>query len=281
MAQTFGFSNGAASSSSGTTFAAGGEDVLKALLQQLLGGGTPEQRAEQARRIEEINAVRQQRGDYSKEAALADSQAVSARESRLALEKLVPSISRAAEGAGTSASSMRALLLQDAAQRAAESAAALGLKASVDYGNISTGLSGVLNSLTQQNNPITKALIDALAISKGQNSTSVGDSRGAVSGGSGTGFVGGQVGLSPSQTGWAGTGLDKPFVRTPSEPNYGESITEDQWQRIHAPYSNAAYSQPISQADWNALVNLGNSNVTANRNAGNTWGGDSWGDYQF
>lgn len=158
-------------SSSGTNFAAGAEEALRILLSQLLGGGTPEQRTEAANRATEVQAVRGQRGDYSKEAAFTDAQGVMAQQTRLAMEKLLPSLVRSAEGAGTSQNSMRALLLQDAANKSAESASALGLKASVDYGSIGSGLSQILASLTQQNSPVTKALIDAINLSKGQTST--------------------------------------------------------------------------------------------------------------
>lgn len=166
-------SNGSSSSSTGggTTYAAGGEDALRTLLAQLLGGGTPEQRAAEALKQQQVQSLQGQQGDYSKQAAFTDAQGSVDQASRLALEKLIPSITKAAEGAGTSASSMRALLLQDSANKAAESASALGLKASTDYGNISNGLSQILASLTK-GNPVTDALIQALQISKGTEGSS-------------------------------------------------------------------------------------------------------------
>lgn len=158
-------------SKSGTTFSAGGEDALSQLIALLLSGGTAEQKQEKATRQGEVATVQKARGDYSKEAAFADAQGAVAQQSRLAMEKLLPSITRSAEGAGTSQNSMRALLLQDAANKAAESASALGLKAATDYGGITGNLSSVLEALTRPTNPVTAALLQALQISKGEQST--------------------------------------------------------------------------------------------------------------
>lgn len=191
-------SSGTSGSSSSTNFSAGGEDALRQLLAQLLSGGTAEQREQAAERRSEIGAVRGNRADYTKEAAFADAQGAVAQQSRLAMEKLLPSLVRSAEGAGTSQNSLRALLIQDAANKAAESSAALGLKASVDYGNISTGLSGVLEALTRPNNEVTKALIDSINLSKGQQSVSQSASGSASSRASdGTAYA--TRGGSPSQ----------------------------------------------------------------------------------
>ena len=180
---------GQSQSTSGTNFYAGGEAALKQLIEQLLGGGTAEQRAEQIRRLEEVQNVRGQRADYTKAAAFADAKGAQNQQSRLAMEKLIPSIMAAAQGAGTSQSSMRALLMQDAANKAAESAAALGLKASVDYGNISGGMNQVLEALTRQGNPITDALLKALEISKGSNSNQISGGSSSSSGQSAYGNV--------------------------------------------------------------------------------------------
>lgn len=170
-----GFSSSGSSgqtSTSGTVYAAGGEDILAKLLQQLLAGGTPEQNKQRAAREREIVDTRDIRQDYSKQAAFADAAGLISQQQRLALEELVPSINRAAEGAGTSAGSMRALLLQDAATKAAEAASAAGVKTAVDYGQIAAGLSNTLEALTRPSNETTDALLKALEISKGSRSES-------------------------------------------------------------------------------------------------------------
>lgn len=104
---------------------------------------------------------------YTKEAAFADSQAAMQAQIAKALESTMPQLVRASEGAGTSQSSMLALLQQQAASDAANQAATLGIKTAVDYGQIATGL---LNAATQSAgtaDPITAALLQALSTAKG------------------------------------------------------------------------------------------------------------------
>lgn len=145
--------------------------ALMSLIQQLMGGGTQAMANDQAARKSEINKVTQQRAGYSKEAAFSDAQGLIAQTMRRAMEQLVPSITRAAEGAGASQSSLRALLLQDAANKAAESSAAQGLNAAVQYGGIASNLSQVLEALTRPDNTVTNALLQALNIAKGATQT--------------------------------------------------------------------------------------------------------------
>lgn len=141
--------------------------ALQLLIQQLMGGGTQQMANDMAARKGEINKVTQQRAGYSKDAAFSDAQGLMAQTMRRVMEQLVPSISRAAEGAGASQSSLRALLLQDAANKAAESSAAQGLNAAVQYGQIGANLSQVLEALTRPDNTVTNALLNALSIAKG------------------------------------------------------------------------------------------------------------------
>lgn len=170
-------------SSSGTTSQQGGSstkqtmqqsnmdpkslEALQQLIAQLLGGGTAETARGEAERAREIQAVRGQRAGFTREAALADAEGAMSQQMRQVMEQLVPSLTRAAEGAGTSQNSMRALLLQDAAARAAESSSALGLNAVSQYGQIGSSLSSVLEALTRPENAATQALINALGIAKG------------------------------------------------------------------------------------------------------------------
>lgn len=272
MAKTvLNMSDGSSSSSqtSGTNYSAGGEDALKQLLLQLLGGGTAEQRAEAANRATEVQAVRGQRADYTKEAAFTDAQGAMAGESRKALEKLIPSITKAAEGAGTSASSMRALLMQDAANKAAESAAALGLQASVNYGQIGSSLSSVLQSLTAQTNPVTKALLEAIQLSKGQEST------GTTSGGSSRATAGAnQSGLytsspGPSQTGWKDPFLNgAPLIRPPEQGMSGVWGAQPVYTN-----PNGAFLEGDSLGE---LLAQGNSNINAKQSSGQSFGSNGW-----
>lgn len=146
--------------------------ALEKLIAQLQGGGTAAMQQDRSTRSAEIAALQGQRSGYSKAAAFADSALVMDQQRQQALAQVLPSITRAAEGAGTSRNSMRALMLQKEAQQAAQSAAALGLKSATDYGNISNGMSNVLANLIGQNDPASAALLSALGIAKGaQTST--------------------------------------------------------------------------------------------------------------
>jgi hypothetical protein len=146
--------------------------MLQVLIQQLMSGGTQQQIEDKAARKTEINNVTQQRAGYSKEAAFADSQGLMAQTMRRVLEQLVPGINRGAEGAGTSAGSMKALLLNDAATKAAENASANGLNAAVQYGGVANGMSGILEALTRPNDATTTALLNAFQVLKGANTAS-------------------------------------------------------------------------------------------------------------
>ena len=141
--------------------------ALQTLIAQLMGGGTQQMANDAAARKGEINKVTQQRAGYSKDAAFADAQGLIAQTMRRVMEQLVPSISRSAEGAGASQSSLRALLLQDAASKAAEASAAQGLSAAQGYGTISANMSQVLEALTRPDNTVNNALLSALQIAKG------------------------------------------------------------------------------------------------------------------
>lgn len=141
--------------------------ALEGLIAQLMGGGTPEQQRERALRERQIDETRSIQNNYSKEAAFADAKGAMSAQLTAVLAELLPAITRASEGSGTSQSSLRALTLQKAGQQAADSAATLGLKASTDYGSIATSLAGVLEALSRPTSEATNALINALNTAKG------------------------------------------------------------------------------------------------------------------
>ena len=140
-------------------------------LQKLIASLGAQQAASQATTQQAATTAKKGAEGYSKEAAFADSAAAVNAQMRAALLELMPSIVRAAEGAGTSQSSMRALLTQDAAQKAADSAAQLGIKAAVDYGQLQQGLLNSLANLNQTGDATTNALINALQVAKGAQVT--------------------------------------------------------------------------------------------------------------
>lgn len=141
--------------------------ALEAYIAQLMGGGTQQMANDQAQRQNEINRTRALQAGYSKEAAFADAQGLISQTLRRALESQTATIVRAAEGAGTSQNAMRALLAQDAAQRAAESSSVAGLQAAGQYGQISSSLAGTLEALTRPNDTVADALAAAFNAAKG------------------------------------------------------------------------------------------------------------------
>ena len=150
--------------------------ILNNLIQQLLGGGTPDMQNQRGIRDNARRDAQDIRGNYSKDAAFSDSQGLVSQQMRRVLEQLLPSINRASEDAGSSGGALRALLMQDAASKAAESSSALGVKTAVDYGNIASNLTQVLERFTTMDNSATQALLGALGLSKGATVNTTGAS---------------------------------------------------------------------------------------------------------
>lgn len=140
----------------------------------VIRGGTEEQRATSEARSQEIKRTRSQQGDYSKDAAFADAQFLIDKAITDSLDKAMPGIVAASEGAGTSKGSFRALALQNAAQEGAIEGGALGAQLSVQYGQIFNQLESLLVELTKQDpNSPAALLLQALQASKGMVQTGV------------------------------------------------------------------------------------------------------------
>lgn len=99
---------------------------------------------------------------FSKEAAFADAKALMDQRSQIEAERNQPAIQRAVEGAGTSGSSMSALLAQRAARDTAQSSAALGAEQAKAYGGITANLSGTLAQLVASGDPRARLLASIL-----------------------------------------------------------------------------------------------------------------------
>lgn len=128
-----------------------------------------------AQRQLEIERNRALQGEYSKAAAMVDAQNLTGYFQRKMMEEAMPSITRGAEGAGTSQSTVRALLAQKAATQTAENAAAAGTQLAVSYGGINTQLAGVLEALTRSdpNSPLAM-LLNAIGLTKGATQSTSG-----------------------------------------------------------------------------------------------------------
>lgn len=236
--------NQSGSSSTNTTTASQNMDqqsfkALQELISVLQGGGTADMQRANAQRQQEIEANRVARGGYSKEAGFLDAQGAMAQQLRTVLEKLVPTITRAAEGAGTSQNSMRALLTQDAANRAAESSAALGLNAATAYGGLQAQFGSILEKLTQGDDPATKALLDALNIAKGAMTNSQQQSHTTSQGTSSTNSA---QQSTQNQTQNQVRGPVSVSAPAPAEPGiYGFSVTPNELQN-----EGLAWTDPYS-----------------------------------
>lgn len=173
--------------------------ALNTLIQQMLGGGTKEMAKDEAVRKGEINNVQGQRAGYSKEAAMGDAQGLISQQLRMAMEKMLPSITRAAEGSGTSGNAMRALMIQDANTRAAEASSAAGVQAAIGYGNVAGNMNNTLEALTRPNDAASNMLLNLLNIAKGAVTNSTVNTTGTKSG-SGTSQESGITGTNEVKT---------------------------------------------------------------------------------
>lgn len=118
-------------------------------------------------RLEEIATNQGIRADYSKENAFADAQGAMNATLSQALRQSMPTVTAGIDAAGTSGGALSALLTQQMAEDAAGQAAQLGLQAAINYGQIQTGQSNVIESLLGQGSEATNALLQALGIAKG------------------------------------------------------------------------------------------------------------------
>lgn len=166
-------------------------------------------------RASTIDQQQQTQADYGKSDAFADAQGLMDNAIANILADRMPSLTMAAEGAGASASSMRALLLGNIMNEAASEASALGARQAVEYGNINSQAGAVLEQLTRTDPAALNALVDAMRLrtetklrteaAKPQRQRQVFNNT-----------RGGQVGAAPTKSG--GTGGLAQAVFLPSNP---------------------------------------------------------------
>lgn len=218
----------------------------------IIKGGTEEQRAVSDARLEEIARNRETQGKYSKEAAMADAQALSSYFSRILSEQQMPGILRAAEGSGASQGTTRALLTQQAIQRNAENAAKVGIDAAVGYGGINNQLASTLELLTRQDpNSISNQLLEALGIGKGIVQSQVGvqntqSSQTAKTNQTQVQNQGQQVQQTSRDVGGQTGGLGYTAATGYSEPA-AQSANSWGYVEAHDPYSNIDFRSSYDQ----------------------------------
>ena len=155
------------------------QQSLDALIRMLLQGNAPGYSTGQRESV--MPLLQNLLQDYSKQNAFGDAQGLMALTLQKAMEQNMPAISRAIEGAGTSAGSMQALLAGNAARDASLAASALGAEQAKSYGNISANLMQLLDTITRPDTAILGALVQALNVAKGGNTTRRSSSSGTES----------------------------------------------------------------------------------------------------
>lgn len=155
------------------------QQSLDSLIRMLLQGNAPGYSTGQRESVYPMLQGLLQ--DYSKQNAFGDAQGLMALTLQKAMEQNMPAISRAIEGAGTSAGSMQALLAGNAARDASLAASALGAEQAKSYGNISSNLMQLLETVSRPDTAIMGALVQALNVAKGGNTTRQASSSGTES----------------------------------------------------------------------------------------------------
>lgn len=241
---------------------AGGSGTLDSLINELLSGSNSSIANQEATRAQALQTLMAQMGAFGKDSALADAQGAMQAQLAEALKQLMPTITRAAEGAGTSANSMRALLTQDAASQAAAKAALLGLDNLQAYGQIQAGYAPSIANMTQIDTSaldvITRLLQLQQASSASGGSTGSGGGRSVSSGGS----------YSPwsqyyAQSNAQSSEYDKWVAQN--------RLRDNQGMVSGGPlYTDSQYFNSLSSDTLNALVGQNSYSQTFNEN---------WGDY--
>jgi len=145
--------------------------TLQDFIAQLMSGGTASQKGEIQKRDAMTQFVTNLLGLVSPEQAKADAQGLMSLNLQQSMEKQMPALQKAIEGAGTSASSMQALLANRIAQDAALNASALGGEQQKAYAQSRAQLASLLEAFTRPQNTVENTLIQALGALKGAVTT--------------------------------------------------------------------------------------------------------------
>lgn len=183
-------------------------EALQTLIQTLQSGGTEGMKSQASAKKAGIEQINTALGSYSKSAAFQDALDLVGASLDKAMLAQKPAITRAVQGAGTSASAMQGLLATNAAESASLQAGALGADQAKSYGQITSSLLNTLMSATSSSDPAVTELLKALDLSRVQtqqntsSSQSVGTSTDGGQGGSagGGGIAHGSGGSSGSSS---------------------------------------------------------------------------------
>ena len=149
-------------------------DILRNLIGTLQGQYSKQVTSKQQQSSNLEGLVTSLLQDYKKNSAFEDAKGLMALNIQQGLEKGTPAIARSIESAGTSASSMQALLAQKLATDSALNASALGAQQAGQYGNILANLLSVLqkNSTDNQDTQTLQGLLGAMQLLRGARTSS-------------------------------------------------------------------------------------------------------------
>lgn len=194
------------SSSSFAGLSTSDQASVRALIAQLLGGGTPDYQALRAKRMANMADLQALARDYTNEAAFSDAAALMELNLQQSMEKQMPAIAKAVQGAGTSASSMQALMSNKIAQDAALGAGALGAEQAKAYAAALANMQGTIENYTRGGDEMAQHLVNALGLLRTQTSQSTqqSSSSGYSDSGGGRGSSGGGSKLGDKTGGTTG-----------------------------------------------------------------------------
>ena len=167
------------SQSSGSSFSGiSNPEGLAALMNYIRmqgAGGSPDYLAQRAKRDQAYQNAAEFQNDWTTEAAFHDAAQLMSLNLQQSMEKQMPAISKAVQGAGTSASSMQALMSNKIAQDAALGAGALGAEQAKAYAQAQASLQGTLEKFTNidlSNETNFLRALDLLKVATSQQSSS-------------------------------------------------------------------------------------------------------------
>ena len=154
-----------------TLYAPQDEALIRTMLQQLMGDGTPQQQEERKRRDLALQNIYSLLGQVSPEAAKADASGSVSLALQRILEKNMPAISRAVEGAGMNTSTMQGVLSSQMARDASLAAQDAQARQEQAYAQQRSNLAQMLDPLTRQQASQSGEAVQLLNLLRGANRT--------------------------------------------------------------------------------------------------------------
>ena len=223
-------------------------DPYSALLQLISQQLIPDYVRQQNNQEQETLNAQALQGQYSRENAVSDSTNAVTAAIAAALQEVMPGITKASEGAGSSQNSMRALLTQDAATQAGDKSAIAQLQQLVQYGQIQSQLEQVIGSLVKPGDSLLNIFSQLLASTGNANASSSGRTTGTSA-------------VDPySQTPGGRWGSSTVFTPAPAYGSSGPAATQEMMDASFWAFNNR--DKNFSQMLMNASAPSANTSNT-------------------